>query len=97
MSVEQRVRKVEHVHFTPLIFISTGGMDDATSHVYRRLANLLSNKMKFSYEEVMGWIRCKLSFDLVWLTIMYLHGAWSWIHSPVYDMPVDEQIAEAHI
>ena len=52
MSVEQRVREVEHVHFIPLIFISTGGMDGATSHVYRRLANLLSNKMNFSYEEV---------------------------------------------
>ena len=42
-------------------------MADAADHVYiyRRLANLLSEKLDLSYGEVMGWIRCKLSFALV--------------------------------
>ena len=30
---EQRVREVEHGHFIPLVFTTTGGMDDAASQV----------------------------------------------------------------
>ena len=51
---EQHVREVEHGHFTPLVFTTTGGMADAADHVYRRLANLLSEKLDLSYGEVMG-------------------------------------------
>lgn len=35
--------------------------------------------------------RCKLSFALA---IMYIHGACSQIHSPVYDVPANVQIAD---
>ena len=50
---EQRVCEVEHSHFTPLVFITTGGMSDAASQVYKRLANLLCDKLDLSYGEVM--------------------------------------------
>ena len=73
---EQCVRKVEHSHFTPLVFTTTGGMADAADHVYRKLANLLSeNLIRLSYGEVMGWIRCKLSFALARSAVMCIHGA----------------------
>ena len=91
---EQCVREVEHGHFTPLVFTTTGGMGDAASQVYKRLANLLCDKLDLSYGEVMGWIRCKLSFALVRLAIMCIHGAQS-LHSPISEAPVDVQIAEA--
>ena len=45
---EQHVHKVEHGHFTPLVFTITGGMADAADHLYRRLANLLSEKLNLS-------------------------------------------------
>ena len=45
----------------------------------------------------MGWIRCKLSFALVRLAIMCIHGARSLLHSPVSGAPVDVQIAEARL
>ena len=32
---EQRVREVEHGHFTPLVFTTTGGMGDAAGQVYK--------------------------------------------------------------
>ena len=32
---------------------------------YKRLANLLSEKLNLSYGEVMGWIKYKLNFALV--------------------------------
>ena len=42
---EQCVREVEHGHFTPLVFTTTGGMGDAAGQVYKRLANLLTEKL----------------------------------------------------
>ena len=71
-------------------------MGDAASQVYKRLANLLTEKLDLSYGEVMGWIRCKLSFALVRSAIMCIRGACSRLHSPVFDAPLDVQIAEAH-
>ena len=72
-------------------------MGDATGQVYKQLANLLTEKLDLSYEEVMGWIRCKLSFALVRSAIMCIRGARSRLHSPVFDAPLDIQIAEAHL
>ena len=74
---EHRVCECEYGYFTLLVFISSGRMCDAASHVYRRLANLLSEKMNLSYGEVMVWIRYKLSFALVRSTIMCICGAYS--------------------
>ena len=51
---EQCVHEVEHGHFTSLVFTTTGGMGDAADQVYRRLANLLSDKLDLSYGEVLG-------------------------------------------
>ena len=94
---EQCVHETEHDHFIPLAFITTRGMGGAASKVYKRLANLLTEKLDLSYGEAMGWIRCKLSFDLVRLAVMCICGTCSWMHSPVIDTPVDVQIAEAHL
>ena len=96
---EQHVREVEHGHFTPLVFTTTEGMGDAASQVHKRLANLLTEKLDLSYGEViiMGWIRCKISFALVRSAIMCICGARSRLHSPVFDAPLDVQIAEAHL
>ena len=87
------------IQFTPLVFTTTGGMGDAADQVYKRLANLLSmtEKLVLSYGEVMGWIRCKLSFALIRSAIMCVSGARSRMHSPVVDSPLDVQIAEAHL
>ena len=51
---EQHVHEVEHGHFTLLVFTTTGGMGDAAGQVYKRLANLLTEKLDLSYGEVMG-------------------------------------------
>ena len=72
-------------------------MGDAASQVYNRMANLLAKKLDLSYGEVIRWIRCKLSFALVRSAIMCIRGAHLWIHSPVFDAPLDVQIAEAHL
>ena len=55
MTDEQRIREIEHGHFSPLVFTTTGGMGDAASQVYRRLGNLLTEKLELSYGEVITW------------------------------------------
>ena len=71
---EQHVCEVEHDRFTSFIFTTTGGMGDA-SQVYKRLANLLCDKLDLSCGEITGWIRCKLSFALVRSSIMCIRYA----------------------
>ena len=57
------------------MFTTTGGMGDAATQLYKRLANLLSAKHSLSYGMVMGWLRCKSSFSLLRPAIMCIRGA----------------------
>ena len=57
-------------------------MGDTASQIYKRLANLLTEKQDLSYGEVMGWIRYKPSFALVRSAIMCIRDACSQMHSP---------------
>ena len=72
-------------------------MGSAASQVYKRLANLLCDKLDLLYGEVMDWIRCKLSFALIKSAIMCIHGARSRLHIPISEAPVDVQITEARL
>ena len=71
---------------------------DVASQVYRRLPSLLSEKLILSYRELY-WvhycIRYELSFSLVRLVIMCIHGGCLWLYLPSYmfDAPVDVQTA----
>ena len=94
---QQRVHEVENVSFTPLSFTTTGGMGDAATQFYKRLANLLSAKHSLSYGIMIGWLRCKSSFSLLRSAIMCIHGARSSLHCPIVEAPVAVQVAEAHI
>ena len=87
--------EVEHGHFTPLVFTTTGDMADAADHVYRRLGNLLSKILDLFCGVVMGWIRCKLNFALVSSSVMCFWDAQSWLYSHVFEAPSDVQIVEA--
>ena len=79
---EERVREVERGSFTPLVFSSLGGMGKAPTVMYRRLANLLSDKWNSSYSLIMGWLRCSLSFSLLRSSLMCLRGSRSSSGSP---------------
>ena len=60
---ESRICEVEHSTFIPLVFSATGGMGHEATIFYKRLASLLSEKWKECYASVLGWVRCRLSFD----------------------------------
>ena len=72
---EQRIREVEHSSFTPLILSTTGGLGQAATIFYKRLASLLSEKWGQSYNSTVGWLRCRLSFSLLRASIMCIRGA----------------------
>ena len=72
---DQRIREVEHGTFTPLVFSCTGGMGRAAVATYKRLASLIATKRDVHYSEVMGWVRCSLSFSLLRAAIMCLRGS----------------------
>ena len=62
---DQRIRKVEHVTFTPLVLSATGGLARQATVFYKRLASLLSSKFNQPYSHTMNWLRCRLSFALL--------------------------------
>ena len=94
---EERVWEVERGSFTPLVFSSLGGMGKAATVMYRRLANLLSDKWNSSYSLIMGWLRCSLSFSLLRSSLMCLRGSRSSSGSPGVPAAVDLVVAEGRL
>jgi len=78
----QRVREVEHGVFTPLVFSTTGGMGREATTFYKRLADKIAYKQETSYSQVMGWLRCRLSFAILRSAILCIRGSRSSFHRP---------------
>ena len=77
----ERVREVEHAVFTPLVLSTCGGMSHETTTFYKKLAADLATKRKLQYSEVLGWLRCRISFALLRSAIMAIRGSRSSSHS----------------
>ena len=77
----ERVREVEHAVFTPLVLSTCGGMSRETTTFYKKLAADLATKRKLQYSEVLGWLRCRISFALLRSAIMAIRGSRSSSHS----------------
>ncbi len=94
---EHRVREVEQGSFTPLV-LTSGGMGRAATVVYKRLATLISTKREQPYSNVMGWLRCHLSFSLLRSTVMCLRGSRSRQgFVPHFEAPIDLVLREGRI
>jgi hypothetical protein len=95
---EQRVTDIEHGSFTPLVFSTTGGMGELADTFYRRLASLVSAKRDQPYHQIMGWMRCHLSFSLLRSAVMCLRGSRSSSRfAPRCPDSIDLAISEARI
>ena len=77
---EQRIREIEHGSFTLLVMSLTGGLGNAATVCFKRLASLISFKRDTSYSCTMAWIRCSLLFSLLRSSIQCIRGARSSIH-----------------
>ena len=72
----KRLEKLNMVAtFTPLIMSLTGGLGNAATVCYKRLASLLCTKWNQPYSSMMAWIRCRLSFSLLRSAIQCIRGA----------------------
>ena len=61
----ERVLKVEHGTFTPLVFSCLGGMSVECAHFYNKLSDMISEKRNIAISKARTWVRTKLSFCLL--------------------------------
>ena len=71
----KRILEVEHGSFTPLVFAATGGTGRECKKVYKRLAEMISEKEKSQYGDVMTYINRKLNFALIKSLIICIRGS----------------------
>ena len=69
------VTEIEQGTFTPLVFITTGGMADKCPRYHSRLAELLSAKKQESYATTISWVRAKVSFAILRSALLCLRGS----------------------
>ena len=71
----RRVMEMEHGSFTPLIFTTTGVMGYECAKYHKSLAEKLSEKRGEKYEDVVRYLRVKLSFLALKSTLLCLRGS----------------------
>ena len=71
----RRVMEVEQGSFTPLVFSTSGVMAQECSIYHKELAQKLSEKKNERYEEIMWYLRVKLSFLALKSTLLCLRGS----------------------
>lgn len=71
----ERVLEVENGCFTPLVFSIYGGMGRECQTFYHRLAEDIAAKKKQNLDNVISWIRTKLSFSLLRSCLLCIRGS----------------------
>ena len=71
---EERVIENEKATFCPLVFSTTGGVGELCERHHRRIAELIAQKRKERYADVMRYMRTKLRFVLLKSVLMSLRG-----------------------
>ena len=81
-----------------LIFSCSGRMGPLATIVYKRLANLISEKSGQSYNMTLYWLRCRLSFSLLRSAVTCLRGSRSSYHRFKFtDSAINLACAESHL
>ena len=71
----QRIMQVEHGTLTPLVFTTTGAMGHECQKYHKTLADKISIKNGDRYDEIMRYIRVKVSFLVLKGVILCLRGS----------------------
>ena len=93
---EQRITEVELGNFTPLIFSTSGGIGKTADIFYKRLASMIAERRKMSYQCTIVWMRCQLNFSLIRSAIMCLRGS-RYHYPPRLPESIDLTIAESRL
>ena len=71
----QRIMQVEHGTFTPLVFTTSGVMAPECLLYHKALAHKISEKKGERYDDIMRFMRMRLSFLCVKATLLCLRGS----------------------
>ena len=71
----QRIIQVEHGTLTPLIFTTHGAMGHECQRYHKQLADKISIKNGDRYDDVMRYIRVKISFLVLKATLLCVRGS----------------------
>ena len=71
--------------FTPLVFVTTGGVGREATVLYKCLAEMSAQKQLMQFSIVMGWLRYWLSFAILRSAIMCIRGSQSFCHRPIHE------------
>jgi hypothetical protein len=74
-SYNKRVMEIEHGSLTPLIFTTSGVMGHECEKYHKSLSEKLSEKKGEKYQDVMRYLRVKLSYLSVRSTLLCLRGS----------------------
>ena len=71
----QRIMNIEHGTFTPLVYTTTGVMGHECDLYHKALADRISRKKGDRYDDIMQYLRTKLSFLALKSTLLCLRGS----------------------
>ena len=69
-----RIINVEKASFTPLVFLTTGGMSPECEKLNKRMAEMISLKTREVYSHVVSHIRTRIRFALLKATLVAVRG-----------------------
>ena len=71
----ERIKKVEHGSFTPLVFTCFGGMSVECKKLYNHISDKLSEKRNIAGSLARTWVRTKLCFSLLRTANLCVRGS----------------------
>ena len=74
LKYKERVQECEKGSFTPLVFLTTGGMGPKCTKTMKRIADLISVKKNEQYSHVMNFLRTRLRFALLKSVLIAVRG-----------------------
>ena len=86
----KRVLNVEKGNFTPLVFLTSGGMSKECKRFINRLANLQARRKGEEYGDVVRVLRNKLRFVLLKTTLIALRGHREKASDKDFTLPLSE-------
>ena len=69
-----RVLEIEHGHFTPIVFSTSGGMAKECNTFVKKLSRMLAVKMNQRYEDTISYIRRRFRIELLKTCLIALRG-----------------------
>ena len=69
-----QVINIEKATFTPLVFLTTGGMGPECTKLNKRIAELISAKSGEKYSHIVKHLRMRLRFSLLRATLVAIRG-----------------------